>query len=216
MGRGLNISFDFDGTLTTPSFVDGVWHEGLPACISRQRGISLSSAAKMCADTYDRMGDASIEWYRLPYWIEYFELTGTNPADIVSAYSCRIALYDDVIPCLQELRTRGYPLILFSNASRDFLDIEVSAGSLKPYFDTIISVSDDWGMVKADASSYERLRSLAGEEIVHIGDHLSFDCEIPRSTGMAAYHIWRGSGPKTGDSLMGLAEVTGRIVGEKG
>jgi HAD superfamily hydrolase (TIGR01549 family) len=215
MGRGLSISFDLDGTLTTHRFAEGVWHEALPLCISQQRGISFSSAKKMCMDAYGCVGESSIEWYQLTYWLDFFDLKDISRESLIFDNISKISLFDDVIPCLRQLKTDGYSLIMFSNASRDFLDIEVSYSNLKPYFDTVISLSDDWGMVKSDPSAFERLQALIGTEIIHIGDHVSFDCRVPRSAGMDAYHIWRGSGERMNDSLVGLDEVLSRILCDK-
>lgn len=215
MGRGLSISFDLDGTLTTHLFAESVWHEAIPLCISQQRGISFSSAKKVCMDAYDSVGESSIEWYQLAYWLDFFDLKDISRESLIFGNISKISLFDDVVPCLTQLKTDGYSLIMFSNASRDFLDIEVYCGKLNPYFDTVISLSDDWGMVKSDPSAFERLQTVIGSEIIHIGDHVRFDCTVPRSVGMDAYHIWRGFGEKMNDSLAGLDEVLSRIVCDK-
>ncbi|HPJ93033.1 MAG TPA: HAD family hydrolase [Deltaproteobacteria bacterium] len=215
MGRRLSISFDLDGTLTTHSFVNSVWHDGLPRYISRHRGIELSMAKGLCMDAYDAVGESSIQWYQLPYWLDYFGLKEVSPEQLVTEYTSRVALFDDVIPSLDQLRKTGHTLIMFSNASRDFLDIEVSCGNLAGYFHEIISVCDDWGTIKSDASAYERLKSLVKGDVVHVGDHITFDYEVPKSVGIEAYHIWRGSGPRMKDSHTDLQEVSRRILCDK-
>jgi len=210
--RQLNISFDLDGTLTTQSFVNSVWHEGLPKCISLSRGIDISMARQECMDAYNAVGESSILWYQLPYWLDYFGLKDISPEELVTDYSSQVALFDDVIPCLEQLGEAGHTLVMFSNASRDFLDIEVSRGNLAGYFHEIISVCDDWGTVKSEASAYERLKSFALGDLVHIGDHITFDYEVPKSVGIDAYHIWRGSGPRMQDSLPDLQQISRRII----
>jgi FMN phosphatase YigB (HAD superfamily) len=215
MGRRLSISFDLDGTLTTHSFVNSVWHEALPQCISLRRGIDISMAQGLCMDAYDAVGESSMKWYQLPYWLDYFGLQDIHPEELVTKYTSRVALFDDVIPSLLQLKKTGHTLVMFSNASRDFLDIEVSCGNLAGYFHEIISVCDDWGTVKSDASAYERLKSLVDGDIVHIGDHITFDFEVPKSVGIDAYHIWRGSGPRMEDSFTDLQEVSRRILCDK-
>jgi FMN phosphatase YigB (HAD superfamily) len=78
----------------------------------------------------------------------------------------------------------------------------------------IISVSDDWGMTKAEARAFSRLRDLVQGDIVHVGDHLDFDYRVPRSIGIKAYHVRRDQGPKANGSLVSLREFAVRIKGE--
>lgn len=201
MGRRLSISFDLDGTLTNNRFVDSVWLEGLPNLVAERQKIDFTAAQRMCTDAYSGVGDGSILWYQLPYWLEHFDLKDADPKSLVTRYASHIELYDDVLPVLKGLKQEGFDLILFSNAARDFLDLEVFQGALEPFFNRIISVSDDWGMVKAQADSFTRLRETVAGELVHIGDHKRFDYEVPMSIGITAYHIRRDNAPAINSSL---------------
>ncbi len=201
MGRGLSISFDLDGTLTSNRFVDSVWLYGLPGLVAERQKIDFPAAQTMCIQAYSGVGDGSLLWYRLPYWLEYFDLRDMDSKRLVSRYASHIELYDDVIPVLKGLKDEGFDLILFSNAARDFLDLEVSESGLEPFFSRIISVSDDWGMVKAEAAAYAKLRNTVSGNIVHIGDHKRFDYEVPMSAGITAYHICRDKQPAANGCL---------------
>ncbi|HPD20846.1 MAG: HAD family hydrolase [Desulfomonilia bacterium] len=214
MGRRLTLSFDLDGTLTSNHFVDSVWLEGLPELVSRRQGMDLSEARRICLEAYEKEGPSSIRWYQLSYWLDYFGLNDIEPAGLVSRYASRVELYNDVLPVLGELRSQGFPLVLFSNAARHFLDVEVARGGLAPFFDQMISVSDDWGMTKAEPCAFLRLKHLAGGDVVHIGDHLEFDYLLPRSVGIQAYHIRRSEGPGVEGSLNNLREFAARVKGE--
>ena len=214
MGRRLTVSFDLDGTLTSNRFVDSVWMEGLPELVSRKQGMDLSEARRVCLGAYEQEGPASIRWYQLSYWLNHFGLEDVDPAGLISRYASRVEFYDDVLPVLGELQSQGFPLVLFSNAARHFLDVEVSRGGIAPFFDQMISVSDDWGMTKAEARAFLRLKHLAGGDVVHIGDHLDFDCLVPRSAGLQAYHIRRDEGPGAAGSLDNLREFAARVKGE--
>lgn len=204
MGRGLSISFDLDGTLSSNRFVDSIWLEGLPGFVAEKSRIDFSSAQRMCIDAYSQVGDSSLLWYQLPYWLDFFGLKGLEPKDLVQRYASRVEFYDDVHPVLRGLKEEGFHLILFSNAARDFLDVEVSQGALEPYFDRIISVSDDWGMVKADPEAFKKLRQSVPGKVVHIGDHHRFDYEVPMSVGITAYHLCRESSSAVNGSLTDL------------
>ncbi|MGC9324905.1 MAG: HAD family hydrolase [Desulfomonilia bacterium] len=215
MGRRLSISFDLDGTLTDLSFVDGVWLEGIPGLVARKQGISYQSAFEQCVNAYRSVGDASIRWYQISYWLERFGLLDVDPENLISDYIPRISLFSDVLPVLSHLRSGGHTLFVFSNASRAFLDREVSCCGLGPFFQEIISVPDDWSMVKSDPDSYRKLKQKIGVNFIHVGDHLAYDWEIPRSIGIEAYHLCRGSGTRTKDSLSNLDELAYRIPGAR-
>jgi FMN phosphatase YigB (HAD superfamily) len=212
MGRRLSISLDLDGTLTDLAFVDGVWNEGLPRLLAEHRGIGFSEARELCRDAYLMEGETSIRWYQLSYWLERFELSHVDEDTVISDFTSRITLYEDVIPALSLLKQSGYDLVMFSNAPRPFLDREVQHCALHDYFDEMISLPDDWGMVKSHEDAYRRLESSRGSIFVHAGDHISFDYEVPKKAGIRAYHIWRGKGPRHEDSLPDLGHLADRII----
>jgi FMN phosphatase YigB (HAD superfamily) len=212
LGRGLSISFDLDGTLTDLAFVDGVWNEGLPKLVGINRGIALEEAHKLCLDAYRSVGEASIRWYQLSHWLDYFGLNHVDEEDLIKGFIPRIKIFEDALRAVAYFKDKGYPLILFSNAPRSFLDKEVHYCSLEAYFDTIVSLPDDWGMVKSQGEAFVRLKSHVNSEVVHVGDHILFDCEVPRGAGVEAFHVWRGKGPRLHDSLENLDEFVDRIA----
>ncbi len=210
--RGLSISFDLDGTLTHTSFVDAVWNEGIPREIARIRHIPVSVARDMCVSEYAKVGELSIKWYKMDYWLNLFKLRSIDVSELVSSYTDKITLYEDVMPVLNKCNEKGFRTIVFSNATRLFLDKEVEITGLWQYVDEFISVPDDWGMVKADKEAFARLKAMLGGSLVHAGDHLFNDYKVPRSIGIEAYHIWRGSGPRLQSSLYGLTGFIDRIL----
>jgi FMN phosphatase YigB (HAD superfamily) len=212
MGSRLSISFDLDGTLTHLAFVDGVWNEGLPALVAASRGIDLDEAVRQCMDAYRSEGDASIKWYQLSHWLDHFGLEHVDEEELISGFIPRIRAFEDGLRVVSSLKDLGYPLILFSNAPRRFLDKEVQHCGLEAFFDAIISLPDDWGTVKSKEEAFVRLGSFAGGDVVHVGDHVRFDCEVPRRAGLQAYHLWRGRGPRRSDSLPSLDHFLDRIV----
>ncbi len=216
MGRGLSISFDLDGTLTDLAFVDGVWNEGLPALVSASLGIDMDEARRRCMDAYRGEGDASIKWYQLSHWLDLFGLGHVDGEDLISGFIPRIRAFEDGLRAVNALKDLGYPLVLFSNAPRQFLDKEVRHCGLECSFDSIVSLPDDWGTVKSQADAFVRLQELVGGDVVHVGDHIRFDYEVPRSAGLQAYHLWRGRGPRVEDSLTSLDHFVDRIVRGQG
>lgn len=157
-------------------------------------------------------GDASIKWYQLHHWLDHFGLGHVDGEDLISGFIPRIRAFDDGLRAVRSLRDLGYPLVLFSNAPRQFLDKEVEHCGLEAFFDRTISLPDDWGTVKSHADAFVRLSELMGTRVVHVGDHVRFDYEVPRSAGLLAYHLWRGRGPRLEDSLTSLDHFVDRIV----
>ncbi|MCD6570754.1 MAG: HAD family hydrolase [Deltaproteobacteria bacterium] len=212
MEKGLTVSFDLDGTLTKHTFVDGVWNEGIPYIVAKKRGISFEDARSLCMEAYKAEGESSIRWYQLGYWMNFFDIQDIDVNKLVLRFTDRICVFDDAIPVLERLKRDNCTLIIFSNATRPFLDKEVSVSKIAPYFDKIISLPDDWGMLKAQTQAFVRLRSIVDGEFIHAGDHIYYDYEVPRSVGIDAFHIWRGSGPKRNDSLTSLEAFTDRVL----
>lgn len=200
------VSFDLDGTLSTQAFADAIWDEALPGALARRRGMPMDEARRHCREAYAAEGDGSIRWYQLPYWLMTLGLADLDPEDLIRAGAATLRLFDDAIPTLTLLKDAGVSLVIFSNAARIFLDAEVALCGLDRYADECISVTDDWGMVKADPRAFERLLDERGS-LIHVGDHVHYDYHVPRAVGIEAYHIWRGKGERTAESITSLADI---------
>jgi len=213
-GSGLTVSFDLDGTLTDLAFADGVWEEGVPALVSERLGIGFEKARSMCRKAYELEGDASTLWYRLEHWLERFGIDDVDPEELVDRYTGRIRAYEDGLRALETLRSEGVNLVLFSNASRTFLAREIHHAAIGQFFDLVVSLPDDWGMVKAQSEAFSRLARHVATRVVHVGDHVLYDYEVPRRAGVTAYHVWRGRGEHLPDSLETLDRLVDRISRE--
>jgi putative hydrolase of the HAD superfamily len=205
------ISFDLDGTLTTRTFVDAVWEEGVPSSVSRSYKIPEEAARFICRNAYEIIGDRSIRYYQLPFWLKHFGLD-EDADEIIRNFSHRIALYSDVIPTLSRLKQQGFKLIIFSNATRLFLDEEMSRGGLNPYFDLVVSLPDDWNMLKSDPCTFSRLENVAGP-FIHVGDSIHHDFIAPVKAGYNACHIFRGEGERHESSIDSLDDILDIVNG---
>jgi len=210
--KRLTISFDLDGTLTDPSFVDAIWNEGVPRELSRKRHISFDKARYVCRTAYEREGEESIRWYQIGYWLNFFGLDTVSIERLVREFTSKIALFDDVLPVLESFMRQDFAMFVFSNATRAFLDQEIKETGVSDYFNHIISVPDDWGMIKSDKASFIRLRSMVRGRLIHIGDHVFGDYEVPRSVGIEAYHLCRGPGPNLNSSIKGLDSLVDKVL----
>jgi putative hydrolase of the HAD superfamily len=138
------------------------------------------------------VGEGAIEWYDIQYWFRFFHLE-KNWKDLMGQYVDKIKIYPDVHDILDGLKGR-FPILLTSNAGREFIDMEMEATGLKNYFDQIFSATSDFGEVKKTTGFYQKICQLLKanpNEIIHIGDHYEFDYRVPLSLGIRAFYLDR-------------------------
>ena len=196
------ISFDMDGTLVDPEYTDWVWLHGIPTLYAEKGGLSFEEAKHFVVEEYLKVGEGAIEWYDIKYWFKFFKLE-QNWKDLMERYVDKIDIYPDINPLLDRLRGK-FPLVLTSNAGREFIDVEMEATGLRKYFDRIFSATSDFGEVKKTMGFYQRICQILGarpQEIVHVGDHYEFDYLVPRSLGIHAFYLDR-SGERKGDFVI--------------
>jgi len=196
------ISFDMDGTLVDPEFTDWVWLHGIPTLYAEKGGLSFEEAKHFVVEEYLKVGEGGIEWYDIKYWFKFFKLE-QSWKDLMERYVDKIDIYPDINPLLDRLRGK-FPLVLTSNAGREFIDVEMEATGLRKYFDRIFSATSDFGEVKKTMGFYQRICQILGarpQEIVHVGDHYEFDYLVPRSLGIHAFYLDR-SGERKGDFVI--------------
>jgi HAD superfamily hydrolase (TIGR01549 family) len=196
------ISFDMDGTLVDAEFTDWVWGHGIPTLYAERVGLSFEEAKAFVTKEYLKVGEGAIEWYDIKYWFRFFQLE-ENWRALMERYSDKIKVYPDVNHILERLGGR-FPLVLTSNAGREFIDIEMEATGLGRYFYRIFSATTDFGRVKKTAGFYQRICQVLEtrpQEIVHVGDHYEFDYLVPRSLGIHAFYLDR-LGKQMGASII--------------
>lgn len=206
------ISFDMDGTLVDPGFTDWVWAHGIPTLYAERTGLSFEKAKDYVVKEYLKVGEGAMEWYDIKYWFRLFELGGNWKA-MMERYMDKIKVYSDVHPLLERLRG-SYPLVLTSNAGREFIDMEMEATGLAEYFDRIFSATSDFGEVKKTAGFYQkicRILDASPPSIVHVGDHYQFDYIVPSSLGIHAFYINRDEVQTDEFVLSDLRELERRI-----
>ncbi len=206
------ISFDLDGTLVAPEFNEWVWGVGIPQLFAGKKGIPFDEAKEIVEGEYRKVGDGSLEWYDIKYWFKFFQLDG-NWKPLLNRFSQRIKIYPEVLKVLKDLSSH-YRLIIISNASREFIDIELEVAELRGYFSRIFSATSDFGQVKKTAEFYGRICQIlliGSQEMVHVGDHWEFDYLVPKSLGIQALHIDRSGNRRGDDVIRNLEEVGQRL-----
>ena len=206
------ISFDMDGTLVDPEFTDWVWGHGIPTLYAEKAGLPFEEAKGFVVKEYLKVGEGAIEWYDIKYWFGFFQLA-ENWKVLMERYTDKIKVYPDVHPLLERLRDK-YPLVLTSNAGREFIRMEMEATGLDRYFDRIFSATSDFGEVKKTAGFYQRICRILGarpQEIVHVGDHYEFDYLVPSALGILAFYLDRSDGQRGEFVISDLRELERRL-----
>jgi HAD superfamily hydrolase (TIGR01549 family) len=183
------ISFDLDGTIVDSAYGNVVWLEGIPEIYARRHSLALDEAMDTVKREYDSVGDAHLLWYDIDYWLRRFDLTVSVP-DLLHRYSHHIRMLPHIEEVVRTLAER-YVLVIASNAARIFVEKELEHTGLGRYFTRVISATSDYGMVKQDEGFFLKLCSLldvSPAEVIHVGDHVIFDVQVPRRVGIDSYH----------------------------
>ena len=205
------ISFDLDGTLVHGRFGDMVWHHGIPDEFARRHGVSLEEAQKQVLKEYEAVGDSSLLWYDVDWWIRRFDLP-VSAEELLDTYVSHIEVIPYALDVLSALRER-YRLVVASNAARIFVEKELNHTRLGAYFERVVSATSDLGMVKKEGRFYDTLcttLAVTPAELVHVGDHQVFDYEVPLSLGILCYHF-KPSGENDGSVINDLRELLRRL-----
>jgi FMN phosphatase YigB (HAD superfamily) len=100
-------------------------------------------------------------------------------------------LYPDAIPCLTDLRARGYKVLIAGNQP---VESEAALARLNLPADVIAS-SGGWGIAKPDPAFFTKVIEAAGEpagSIAYVGDRLDNDVLPSLAAGMKAVFLRRG------------------------
>ena len=205
------ISFDLDGTLLDNSFVDSVWLEEIPRLYSVEKSVSFDDAKKIVRNHYDSVGKDRREWYDIHYWIRRFGLK-VEAKELLRKFEHRIKTYPEVPEILEQLKRRGFRLVIVSNAGREFVELELEKTEMKSCFERVFSSTSDFGVVKKTVRLYQRVCRILGvspQEMIHVGDDRKFDFEVPRRLGILAYHLDR-TGKHEGEFVIHSLEELNR------
>ena len=195
------ISFDLDGTLVEPTYINLVWERGIPELYAQKNHITLEQATAKVMSEYERVGDGSLIWYDIKHWFDFFDLPG-DWKGLLKQHRKEIKLFPEVKEMLEDLK-EDFELIVTSNAAREFVEMEVKETGIIPYFRRIFSATSDFGQVKKIPQFYKKICDIMGvspSQMIHVGDHYEFDFLVPQKLGMKAYYLDR-NGTKSTDGF---------------
>jgi putative hydrolase of the HAD superfamily len=125
------------------------------------------------------------------------------------------SVFEDVVPALEELRSRGFRLGVISNWDSSLAPLLDSLG-LSHRFDALL-ISAVEGTGKPGVEIFDRACIRLGvdaRDAVHVGDSLEEDYEAARRAGLGALLLDRaGRHPEVGDRLASLEDLPRRVAG---
>jgi putative hydrolase of the HAD superfamily len=108
-------------------------------------------------------------------------------------FKTKLVLFDDVVPALKELKSRGLILGLISNVERD-LSATMNELGLPSCLDIVVT-SLDTGFSKPQPEIFEEAMRRAGvqpSQAVYVGDQYQVDCVGAEGAGMKGILLDRG------------------------
>lgn len=206
------VSFDLDGTLMKSKYADLVWLEGLPNIYSQDKNISFKEAKDFLISEYDKIGNSREEWYDLKYWFDFLNLKYDYQM-LLDKYKYEIEIYPEVLTVLRTLII-DYDLIIASNAKREFIDIELNKTKISKFFSNIFSSTSDFHTVNKLTDFYLMIcknLSIEPTEMIHIGDNMRFDYDIPKKIGINSIYLDREKKVKGDFVVNNLFEFVDKI-----
>jgi len=176
--------------------------------------ISFEDAKKTVKKEYDRVGRGRLEWYDLRYWLKKFGIN-VSPNELLTSFKHRIRSFPEVPKVLDELKHRGFRLVIVTNARREFVDLELRKVGFENCFERVFSSTSDFRLVKKTTNLYQRVCStlkIFPQEMIHIGDDRNFDFDVPKKLGILAFHLDR-AGKNKGDFVIhSLEELNEKLA----
>ncbi len=211
------VSFDLDGTITDASFADSVWLEGIPRVYALEKHMSLEDAKREVKSEYDKVGKGKLEWYNPDYWIKKFGLN-ISPNEVLKSYKHKIKIFPEVPRVLENLKSKGFRLIVISNAQKEFVDLELEETRITHYFDRVFSSTSDFRLIKDTANLYSevcRICNIAPQEMAHVGDDRYFDFEVPKKLGILAFYLDRTGQCREESAIHNLLKLNEKLESKR-
>jgi putative hydrolase of the HAD superfamily len=225
------VIWDFDGTL---AYRDGAWSGTLAGVL---RGEVPGSNASV-ADFRPYM-QAGFPWHQperahgsknrddwwealTPVFAHAFRCVGGQTEDEALRLARAVRrhyldpahwhLFDDTLPCLDNLRAQGWRHVVLSNHVPELPEL-IAALGLSPYIDRVFN-SADTGYEKPHPEAFRNVIGSLGTcaKICMVGDNLQADIEGAQAAGLRAILV-RSRHPGSGVCCDGLADLPGLLDG---
>jgi len=116
----------------------------------------------------------------------------------------RLCCFDDVLPCLDELRKQGLALAVLTNSDGPHQRAKLDAVGLGGYFDQLV-ISGESGCAKPSVEIFQLACRMLGTEpwqTLHVGDRLYTDALGAKDADL--HGVWLDRGGSRCDALVGV------------
>ena len=124
--------------------------------------------------------------------------------EFLKHYAKSWAVFDDVLPTLEELRRLGLPMAVLTNGLQEQQEAKLSHLGISKMFDSVLAIGT-LTAPKPDPRAYLELVSAFGvepEEVVYIGDEPHWDALAATKVGL--HGIWLNRDRREGPEGIGL------------
>ncbi|RLE50370.1 MAG: hypothetical protein DRJ31_01590 [Candidatus Methanomethylicota archaeon] len=185
------VSLDLDGTIVSKNFADYFWLELVPELYAREHGLSIEEAKSVVLSMYDEVGPDDIRWYLPDYWFTKFKLSKPY-TQVLESIKHKVEVFQDAVETINKLCGK-YDLIITTNASKVFIDVELQVININ-CFKKIFSCVSDYNLPRKTKEFYLSIckeLSISPCEMLHVGDDEKYDYQVPRDIGINAFLIDR-------------------------
>jgi putative hydrolase of the HAD superfamily len=154
-----HVLVDMDGTLLDRHFDNFFFEEELPRRYAKKHGLGVDDAKARLFRLY-RAVEGELQWTDLYYWTRMLEI---DVVAMTKEFDDMIGFLPGAEEFLRDLRGRGTPVTLVTNAHAAGVEIKVGRTGLDQLVDRIVNAFDV-GYLKMRAEFWPACRRLVGFE----------------------------------------------------
>lgn len=189
------VSFNVDGSFVDKSsFEDLFWYEEIPALYSRHFKVSQEKSKAVVQEAYKGISLMDPQWWRPETWFKMLKIE-PDEGKMLKDLKGNFMEHRDVRPAIDQIySSHRYKLVAITNSSKAYLGYKLKTLDMQGYFTKVISAVDDFERVKREVGAYQEIFSsfgVAPEEVVHVGDDIHMDFDVPSSMRINAFLLDR-------------------------
>jgi FMN phosphatase YigB (HAD superfamily) len=203
------ISLDLDNSICNNTIDERIWRQLIPELYAKHHGISLEAAFSRVTTQYRSKWQEKLGLWRDPdFWLKELDLP-ERLSELIPLVEKEFYIYPDVSSALRGLK-KHYRLVITSTSPRTLIDFKLGKGGIQDLFERIFSISSDFSLIAKYPESYLRIcreLSISPNQLVHVGDDILFDVQIPKSLGICSFHLDRRGLSRDQYSIIDLSEL---------
>lgn len=182
------VLFDYNGTL-----IDDVdLNIEIENELLKRRNLTALGTKEFYLENFDFPIKAFYEKLGFDFSKESYDDICVEYAALYSKALERAKLFDDVLPCVKELKRHGKKLVIISAAEDKSLNLQANKFGIAPYFESVLGSQNMYGKTKIDtAHLWLKEEGADVSKTVFIGDTVH-DAQTAESLGCECFLVSRG------------------------